>query len=81
MRKSIVFFLVVFFVALTGGIVVPSAARADDNRGTMEQQMACTPDGSAAIRSLMPIVSWPACARTRHGSRMLAVRCSTPATA
>jgi hypothetical protein len=44
MRKSIVFFLVVFFVALTGGIVVPSAARADDNRGTMEQQMACTPD-------------------------------------
>ena len=56
MRKSIVFFLVVFFVALTGGIVVPSAARADDNRGTMEQQMACTPDVWRLCASQIPDV-------------------------
>lgn len=27
-----------------GGIVAPGAAMAQENRGTMEQQMACTPD-------------------------------------
>src|SRR5215469_9405187 len=30
--------------ALTGGTVLLSAARADEYHGTMEQQMACTPD-------------------------------------
>jgi hypothetical protein len=31
-------------VALGGVAVSPGIALADDNRGTMEQQMACTPD-------------------------------------
>ncbi len=30
--------------AFIGGIAVPPATRADEYRGTMEQQMACTPD-------------------------------------
>jgi hypothetical protein len=33
-----------FLVALAGGIAVPPAAPANENRGTMDQQMACTPD-------------------------------------
>jgi hypothetical protein len=39
--KSIVFLLV---CALAGGAAVSSAARAEEYRGTMDQQMACTPD-------------------------------------
>ena len=36
---------IVLGVALViGGIGAPSAAMAQENRGTMEQQMACTPD-------------------------------------
>ena len=42
--KSIALPLATFLAALTTGIAVQSAARADENRGTMEQQMACTPD-------------------------------------
>jgi hypothetical protein len=39
--KSIVFFV----AALAVGIVAPgAAASAEENRGTMDQQMACTPD-------------------------------------
>jgi hypothetical protein len=39
--KSIVFFV----AALAAGILVPAvAASAEEHRGTMEQQMACTPD-------------------------------------
>jgi hypothetical protein len=30
--------------AFIGGLVLPPSVRADEYRGTMEQQMACTPD-------------------------------------
>ena len=36
---------IILVLALSvGGLVGPGAAVAQDNRGTMEQQMACTPD-------------------------------------
>jgi hypothetical protein len=38
--KSIAFVL----CGLVGGIAMPPTARAEEYRGTMEQQMACTPD-------------------------------------
>ena len=41
--KSIAF-PTAFVAALIGGIAVLPAARTEESRGTMEQQMACTPD-------------------------------------
>jgi hypothetical protein len=42
--KPIAFTLAAFPLALAGGIADQSVARAQEYRGTMEQQMACTPD-------------------------------------
>jgi hypothetical protein len=36
--------LMILSVALSSGLLAHGAAIAQDNRGTMEQQMACTPD-------------------------------------
>ena len=36
--------VVLFLAALAGGIVIQSNARTEQYRGTMEQQVACTPD-------------------------------------
>ena len=36
--------IVLFFAALAAGAAASPAARAEEYRGTMEQQMACTPD-------------------------------------
>jgi hypothetical protein len=36
--------MILSVVLSTGGLLVQGAAVAQDNRGTMEQQMACTPD-------------------------------------
>jgi hypothetical protein len=36
--------IILTFALTTGGLLIHDAALAQDNRGTMEQQMACTPD-------------------------------------
>jgi hypothetical protein len=42
--KSIVFVAAAFLAVLASGTAFQSATRAQEYRGTMEQQMACTPD-------------------------------------
>jgi hypothetical protein len=44
MRMKSIVFTFVSSVALSGGLAIPSAAHAQEYRGTMQQQMACTPD-------------------------------------
>jgi len=46
--------LILSLVLSTGGLIVHNAAMAQDNRGTMEQQIACTPDVWRLCASQIP---------------------------
>jgi hypothetical protein len=46
--------MILTLVLSTGGLIVHDAAMAQDNRGTMEQQIACTPDVWRLCASQIP---------------------------